>query len=307
MPGNFILGNGEKLTERVDYPRRRTFKVHPYSFAEARKRLAPRVAATSAELQLLPALACPNNEAVAVLTLHPAYIAKSYYPEKLLEALNLTPIGSRTRAIRPEKSTRKRKPRERDITSELFVAGRRDRFVSWVAEIQSWSETLKAAEELREIEDIRSLAPDEKVRAPRSDDPEPWWEVVLHLGYDTSGNMIIETFDRYLSSIGIQVDTRRHLFAKGLVFLPLRFPRDLVLEAAKFTFCRLIREMPRLRPILRTAQAPSVFPYSLPAGGPLDKTLRIAVFDGGLPQTPDLTPWVSAHEAQALLTLSPNS
>ena len=35
---------------------------------------------------------CPNDRAVAILTLNPEYIAKSYFPEKLFESVGLETV-----------------------------------------------------------------------------------------------------------------------------------------------------------------------------------------------------------------------
>jgi len=40
---NFLLGFGERLTEKIDPVRRPVTKADPYKFAEARDRLAPRI------------------------------------------------------------------------------------------------------------------------------------------------------------------------------------------------------------------------------------------------------------------------
>src|SRR3546814_21104917 len=86
----YLIGQGEKLSEEIARPPRGMGdKAHPYSFAEARRRLAPQWAETADGLAALPALACPAGEAALELTLHPSYLAKSYYPAKSFLELEL--------------------------------------------------------------------------------------------------------------------------------------------------------------------------------------------------------------------------
>src|SRR4051812_29128634 len=104
---NYLLGFGERLTEKIAPVKRPVTKTDPYQFAEARDRLAPRIRLVVREIDSLPELACPQDECVAALTLHPAYIAKSFFPLGLLRAVGLEAVGSRPRQIVPEKGAKK--------------------------------------------------------------------------------------------------------------------------------------------------------------------------------------------------------
>ncbi len=121
---NFLLGYGERLTERIPPPSSASPKTHPYTFTEAQRRLAPRVIQAVADLTALPTVLCPRDETVALVTLHPTYVAKSYFPAELLRVADFRAIGSRARELQPEKSTRK-DGQGISVTTELFVAGPR--------------------------------------------------------------------------------------------------------------------------------------------------------------------------------------
>ena len=102
---NFLLGNGDSLTEEVPWPGRDMGKKsHPYSVDQARKRLLPRAEEMLEQVMHLPSLACPGDETVVIFTLHPAYIAKSYFPNKLLALSGLRAVGSRSVQVKPEQS-----------------------------------------------------------------------------------------------------------------------------------------------------------------------------------------------------------
>ena len=94
---NYLLGYGERLTERLEPPRIKPIKKDWYSFTEAKARLAPRISAVAENVEALPAAACPHDETVAVITMHPSYLAKSYFPVGLLHTVGLEAVGSRSR------------------------------------------------------------------------------------------------------------------------------------------------------------------------------------------------------------------
>ncbi len=109
MSKNFLLGFGERLTERMDPPKTAPDKVLPYSFEESVKRLGSQIDQTLESVRSLPDLACPQNQTVVSFVLHPEFTAKSYYPESLFRSWNLEQVGSRMTKIKPEKWTKKKR------------------------------------------------------------------------------------------------------------------------------------------------------------------------------------------------------
>ena len=131
---NFLLGKGERLTADINMKPGGGPKQAPYTFTEARGRLAPMVASTAAKIDNLPPEACPGDQAVISLTLNPEYIAKSYFPSELLHDVGIDVVGSRPRRTTPQKRSRGREAVE-TLTTELFAKGRR-------STIRAWSESL---------------------------------------------------------------------------------------------------------------------------------------------------------------------
>jgi hypothetical protein len=80
---NFLLGLGERLTGPVKVPSGGGEKNPPYDFPTAKSRVAKKLAATTTALDAIPSDACPNNEVVAVVTMHPRYVSKSDFPAQL--------------------------------------------------------------------------------------------------------------------------------------------------------------------------------------------------------------------------------
>jgi len=290
---NYLLGFGERLTEKIGPPKRVPSKKDLYSFGEARERLAPRIQRAVADIAKLPAAACPHDESVAAITLHPSYLAKSFFPTGLLRTVGLEPVGSRPRQVVPEKGAKI--PKKKDDqpqkpiaspTADVFVSGSRRAFQRWADSFARWTVELDGAEEIIRIEDVRSLSPGEKIRPMRSTTDNPLLEVVLHSGQD----YILDGFREYLSGLDIAVDLDRRIQVQGLCFLPVQVPRKLHEEMAKFSFLRVAREMPslrQLRPVAWTGgmlrSAPTGFKVETPSLEPLNKDIRVAVFDGGVP------------------------
>lgn len=293
---NYLLGYGERLTEPLEPPRLRPSKKHHYTFIEARARLSPRIASVAEEVEQLPKGACPENNTVAVLTLHPAYLAKSYFPLGLLQTVGLEAVGSRSRQIRPEKGA-KPVPKGKGLvtepkspTAEIFVAASRPTFRRWASAITRWHEGEPGHDEIIRLEDVRWIPPEERLRPMLTKTDLPLLEVVLH----ATDDYILEGFRDYLRSLDVKVNLDRRIQVQGLCFLPVRVPRAVHIEMAKYSFLRIAREMPRLRE-LSPIRATSVkgFSVELPKGGALNADLKVAVFDGGLPKNSALEPWVS--------------
>jgi hypothetical protein len=274
-------------------------KKLPYALAAARDRLVPMVAAVADDLDELPAEACPNGEAVSLVTLHPEYIAKSYYPVGLFRRVGLEPIGSRASRVTPDKWTRKGEP-EASPTTEIFVAAPRATFREWASSLPTWSEAVQGAADLPRIEKIRAATPQEKLRLIHTDAAELFLEVVLHASRGTP--YILEAFRAYLDLLQISGDLNRRLYAGRLCFLPVRAPQSKMEDLAKFSFLRTARFMPKLRPLspIRTYSFPTTLDLQLPTEPPVNPDLRAAVFDGGLTDIDALSPWVTSHDGDGV-------
>jgi len=298
---NFLIGYGERLASDMAAPVAGGPKKHPYSFTEARRYLAPKVKETAKTLDALPDELCPKDQTVALVTLHPTYLAKSYYPAEFLKTYGLETVGSRAREVSPRKWTKK-KPPETAVTSELFVAGTRRHFRDLAAGIERLNENTSGADDLIKIEDFRAQPAKEKLKPFRSKDKEPLLEVVLHAHPVREDAFILEGFEAYLDTFGIKLNLdKRRFFAEGLCFLPLRVPRDVAADVVKYSFLRLAREMPHLRqfrPVARATPGFAPFACRLPKEGAIDGELRVAVFDGGVKADAKLDPWVTRKKTK---------
>ncbi len=306
---NFLLGYGERLTEPIPRPPITPNKAHPYSTEEAVERLLPRLQNVTRELDALPPEACPQDRTVAVVTLHPAYVAKSYFPGRLLQDLNLHPVGSRPSLVCPDKWTRVGEPQD-SASVELFVSGSRDSFHNWINDLTHHRLSRRSAEEICRIEDLRCFAPGERLRGlPKIlGKRDILMEIALHSGEDD--DYVLAGFEKFLSSLDLHADFDRRLYAKGLCFLPARLPAHKVRQIEQFSFLRVARPMPDLRefdPFLRASEGPKQITVSLPDSDAVDPTIRAAVFDGGIPAVPNITKWAAAKKPAGIGTAHPTT
>lgn len=294
---NYLLGRGEQLTKPVVVPSGGGDKHPPYDFSTARGRLMPRVSSAAASLASLPSGACPNDEAVAALTLHPRYLAKSDFPNELLTAVGLRAVGSKARNIIPDEWGIKKPPEGAVPTTELFVAGKRSAFTAWQSMMNSWAGAEVPARQLTHIEDVHAILPRDKVRGiePSRETREVLLEIVIH----TAGRQsVVDSFADFARQLEAAPDLDRRREVGGLCFIPTLARPDLLERLAQFTFLRVLRGMPSLRPWRPNLLRSSVgFKASLPEENSLDPSVRAVVFDGGIPDDVDLHRWVQVHDA----------
>ena len=155
---NYLLGFGERLIAQVEIGGGGGPKKPPYSFEEAQRRLEPMLANAASAFDALPDKACPNGEAVASVTLHPEYYAKSYYPSGFLRSAGLRAVGSRARTVRPDKRSRGREPEEA-VTTELFVAGSRSSFHRLADQVPRWRQDSAGAGIFRRLSESQRSRP----------------------------------------------------------------------------------------------------------------------------------------------------
>ena len=292
---NFLLGKGERLTSDIVVKSGGGPKEAPYTFGEARKRLTPMVAEASSNLDDLPADACPRDEAVISLTMNPEFIAKSYYPIELIRDVGIKVIGSRHRKTTPEKRSRGREATE-TVTTELLARGSRSAIRSWSENLPNWREDRSSAKALISIEEVTAPRPSAKIKGYLPDDGRITIETVLHATAMELGTL--QAFAVYLKGRDIDAAFQRCFFVKGLCFQALDVPAERIEEIATFTAVRSLRQMPELRvirPTVRSAAVPASS-LELPDEAPVSKDVRVAIFDGGLPENHPLTDWVIPHE-----------
>lgn len=291
---NFLLGRGELLTRDIKAPGRMPGKAVAYTLTESTARLTPQVKTVAAQLDLLPKEACPADFGVALITLNPSYIAKSYFPSALLRDAGLTSIGSRAVRITPEKWTKKDAPRECS-TTELFVAGKRHAF----RHLQAWMESIEPdsdeAEDLTHIERFSPLTSASRIVSYATENTR-FFEIGVHLLPGEDSGLIRAGLIQYATSLDITVHADLAFTAGNLWFAPVEGDLDAIKQLAAYAFVRVARPVPTLRslrPVKRSSSATTA--CQLPTEQPLSNEPKVAILDGGLPDKHPLSKWVRLY------------
>jgi hypothetical protein len=180
MNTRYLIGRAELLTYPIEAPKKKPgSKAHPYTFSDARQVLLPAIESANTVFQTLPAKACVDDLAVASLVLHPAYLAKSFFPKLLLDQVGLSSVGSRTRRIKPRHQTKRNALPEAD-TTELFVAGTRTALKQFPDFVRSLQADMPAAEQFARIETFTAMTAADRLRLEGAE-PGHVYEVGLHL------------------------------------------------------------------------------------------------------------------------------
>lgn len=159
---NYLLGQGERLTQSHSLVRGSRPKHPPYEFGSARDRLVHPIQHAARWANSLPSAACPGNQVVLEVVLHPRYISKSDQPHSLFGAVGLKTIGRRAVEVSPEAWGIKNPPNSA-TSDKLFVSVARDKLLRWANELPAWNEKHAGSDELTQVERIAPLLPAEKL------------------------------------------------------------------------------------------------------------------------------------------------
>lgn len=295
----YLIGSGERLTEPAKFVTGpKPTKTPAYTISEATARLAPRVARTVRSVKALPEMARPKGEAIALVTLHPEFLAKTLYPGALLAGIGVRAVGSRARKITPEKWTTAHKSGVNEAeTIELYVAGTPQSFEQWATGLELGADYLRGFDELPRIEDIRPLEALDyttRIRLPDDAGPNLLLEAAVHVP-DEGGDDVLAAFKNFAASLGAKIVQEVGVVVPGLAFAPVFVAREQVAKLAQFSFLRSLRPVIKLRPLPAPKFTRSLgAPFTPPKQPPLNPSIRVAVLDGGVPDDHNL-PFVNQY------------
>lgn len=294
MATRFVIGKGELMAYGIDAPKKKPGKTHPYTLKQAKRDVIPQIESTVSALDALAPATLPNEIAVAKLTLHPAYVAKSYFPTGLLRKAELVSLGSKAVRIRPRKPATKTSSVESD-TIQLFVAGTREAFRKFPELARDLTDQDRLSEEFREIELLSSMDASDRI-VLASPSASSTFEVALHLLPDASPEFVRVPFLKYATACGFNVALEHEFIAGRLLFVPVSGDSSRLRELAQFSLVRVIRPMPALRGARPLARATALaVSFDLPAGSPLSREPKVAILDGGLPSEHVLEVYVGKY------------
>lgn len=291
---NFLIGRGELLTHDIKGPKRKPGKAEAYTLAQAKARLAPQFLDVSAALDALPENVCPGDFGVARLTLNPGFIARSYFPAAMLRAVGLESVGSRAVTLTPDSWTRKGEPRE-SSTTEIFVAGKRQAFRAFADWANAVVPETDEAEDLAHVERFVAFDPEQRIVNAGSE-KDRFFEVGIHLLPDENRLFIQRAFLAFAKSIDVKVHDHLSFVAGNLWFVPVETLQKNIRRLAEFVFVRVIRPVPKMRGLLPAHRGAGIsIPCDLPIEQPLSSEPRVAILDGGLPDSHVIGPWVRSY------------
>ncbi|MHC1654114.1 S8 family peptidase [Stenotrophomonas maltophilia] len=297
---NLLIGKGERLFEDGKWPPGRGGKPAPYSLEQQRSLFTPTLLDLAKRATQAPMSIAPRNEIAAKITIHPEFLAKSYFPSSLLHQSGVRLIGSRAIDITPRAMVREKEPARRP-TAILLIAGTAEAFGRMNSLLNSANSPNATKVDITHLEAIEPFLPIDKKRGLDLANLDGWTEVVLHASL--GDNDIKEAFFDLAESAGAFLKRDRARTIGGLTFLPVKAPdegaQDFVRAVETFTHLRAIRNMPLL------ADDPGLFGSevertqelapSFPAAPAIAADFRALILDGGF--SAGLLPWVTAMDA----------
>lgn len=285
--GRPLLTGGEQLRRAVDRVSGFGPKFHPWTVEEARASIRPQIIALEAEVRDIPD-SLRGDRLVFEATVVPNYIAASYFPVQLFDEADLVLLGSR-----PSVATyRTEGGGERLQPTKALILGGSSNSLAVLDRLASEDHPSRREGRLQEgfqrLEDLRLPQPKEVVR--NATDDGQLYESVLHPGWDPIERRVVPTSDTtyqkwvaYVASLGGEVVDRYRRAVAGLTFVPVWLPSAEASRATSFNPLRVLRPMPRLRPV---PSLPLRSVGGLPTPTPSYETTpvtdhRVAVFDGG--------------------------
>ncbi|HCF3655223.1 TPA: S8 family peptidase [Pseudomonas aeruginosa] len=212
------------------------------------------------------------------VVLHPAFLAKSYFPSTILRDSGLVILGSKPVSIVPQK-VRSGEPRETQ-TASIFVSGTADSFRAMDESLMSLKASMTRQVEFARIEFISMYAAKDKLRTSSVSQWPDYVHVTIHAGESDSD--IHLAFKNFVEELGGRISSRGFRFVSGLTFVVVQLFPEMIPRLAEFTRVRLIRSLPELQEEwkLKPDLARAYRSLSLPVGKPISN-VKAAIFDGG--------------------------
>ena len=239
-----ILGNGEKYAFDNEYLGHPTGDIPtPYPYAVSSGRVAQKIINTLKDANSLPVEAKPNDVIVTALTLHPSFLAKSYYPTALLNDYDLTSLGSKEIFVKPEIAVNKDQKTRAVSSSLYFLSGKKSSFEKLLSDIEKNKLSENVSLDIGKIEELSLYKNEDKIKAIKNDGDNTY-EIVLHATKDESEK--IDNFIKFIHKLNGTIDKNKIRNIGGLSFCFVKIESSKISELAKFVFVRVVRLAPKI-------------------------------------------------------------
>ncbi|WP_040461301.1 S8 family peptidase [Vreelandella stevensii] len=292
---NYLIGKAEELAKITPPPRMSPQSRDLYTVEEVVERLSPQLERVNRELSDLDEKLCPRGYGVAKMTLHPSFIAKGHFPKQLIRDMGVRPIGSKAAEVKPDKWMRKGAPKPSPSTT-IFIAGKIDKFAEFGRKLRGVDNDYYAIDDLMKVWSFESISEISKIKDNPASKPG-YFEVGVHLIPGGSTDFIKQSFISHAESHGFKVRDDISIEVSNLWFIPVIGDSELAVELARHSFVRVVRPMAPLRsfrPLVRSL--PGSSRAKLPSAPPLASDIRVAILDGGLPESHSLVPWLNEYK-----------
>jgi hypothetical protein len=276
---NLLIANGHELIGQLSWPKGGGKKWLPYSIADARDVLHEQIVKVAEFASATPDRFAPRREVTAKVILHPAFLAKSYFPSAILRDSGLSIIGSRPVSITPRK--RRGDSHAPQETASIFVSGTAESFEAMDNGLLSRYTPAGRQEQFARIELIEAYQSDEKLRIS----PDTRWPDYIHVTiHATEADAdILSAFKSLVEDLGGKISGRGFRFVPGLTFVAVHIAPERVAQLAHFTRIRLVRSLPEVQDewILSPSATRAYASVEVPAARP-QSNIKAAIFDGGI-------------------------
>lgn len=276
---NLLIANGHELIGQLSWPSGGGDKWHPYTINDARNTLNGQIINVVDVAYKTAKEFAPRGEVTAKIVLHPAYLAKSYFPATILRDSGLTILGSRPVNINPRIS--KKVIEKPQVTASIFVSGTADNYLAMNTNLLKVTTPIKQQQQFSRIELIDNFLPNEKIRLTAETKWPEYVHVTIHATEADSD--ILTSFKELVERLGGSILERGFRFVPGLTFVAVRVPQHNILELAKFTRVRLMRSLPEIQGDWKqySSITKNYANIQIPTAQPTT-TLKTAIFDGGI-------------------------
>jgi len=239
-----VLGSGEKYAfDNVYRGRPVGDEPKPYPYSVSSSRVSKKVSDTLKVAQTLPKEATPDDEIVTAVTLHPSFLAKSYYPTSLLKDYSLTSLGSKEVFVKPEKAANKEQALKPVSTSVYYLAGKKTSFERLLSDISKNTISEQSSVDIGKIEDLTLFSSEQKIKK-HAESGTHTYEVVLHLQKDDTKKL--NYFLHYINTLDGSISKDKIRYVGDLAFCFVKIDDKKIIDLANFSFVRVIRIAPKI-------------------------------------------------------------
>jgi hypothetical protein len=261
-------------------------KFHPYTVTAARDRLTAPIMTAAADVHAMPA-ELRGERVIVEMTLLPNYLASTWQPLGLLQAIDAVPVGARWGTA--EYLTKSGLQSEEEPTKALQVAVAEDsldRLGTILADEHPHRVTEGLQDQVRRFADVSLPGPATVLPHVAVGHDVEIWEAVLHPAVDRFGGRSagaarsqLKALQDWVQALHGEMDPDLRRTVGGLTYVPVRLPAGERMRLAQFNGLKHLTPEPRM-----VAVPLSVEPSGLAgaAGGAPVSPHPIALFDVGV-------------------------